>query len=116
MLEAPTIVLPTARGESSGVAMAIRDNIAGATFEVKGSGMLRVQLGSPNDRSGQWIDVPVGAVPIVYQVSWLQNKMLIKDAAGNEIGNVKLNAKHTHFIIIALQDATLLATPRLTYQ
>jgi mutual gliding-motility protein MglA len=116
VLEAPTIILPTSRGESSGVAMAIRENIAGATFEVKGEGMLRLQLGSPTDRSGQWIDVPIGAVPVAYQVTWLPEKMLIKDAAGNEVGNVKLIGKHTHFMIIALKDATLLTTPRLNYQ
>jgi mutual gliding-motility protein MglA len=51
-LEAPAIVLPLARGQTSGVAITKRDNIAGLTVDVKGDGMLRIQAGNPNDRSG----------------------------------------------------------------
>jgi hypothetical protein len=96
--------------------MALRDNVAGASIEAKGNGLLRIQLGSPNDRSGQWIDVPLGAVPMVYKVSWIKNILLVSDAAGNELGTAALNGKYTHLMIIALKDATLLSTPRLTYQ
>jgi mutual gliding-motility protein MglA len=115
-LEAPTIVLPTAQGTTSGVALPLRDNIIGASFDAKGIGMLRVQLGSPTDRSGQWIDVPLGAVPVPFKVSWVKNMLLVTDGAGNELGSVALTGKHTHLMIIALKEATLLSTPRLTYQ
>ena len=115
-LEAPTIVLPVAQGTTSGVAMPLRDNIVGASFDVKGTGMLRIQLGSPNDRSGQWIDVPLGAVAVPFRVSWVKNMLLVTDGAGNELGSAALTGKHTHFMIIALKEATLLSTPRLTNQ
>jgi hypothetical protein len=78
--------------------------------------MLRVQVGSPNDRSGQWIDVPLGAVPTGFKVSWLKNMLLVSDAAGNEIGTVALTGKYTHLMLIALKEAMLLSTPRLSYQ
>jgi serine/threonine protein kinase len=115
-LEAPTIVLPVAQGTTSGVALPLRDNIIGASFDIKGSGMLRIQLGSPTDRSGQWIDVPLGAVPAPFKVSWVKNMLLVTDGAGNELGSVALNGKYTHLMLIALKEATLLSTPRLTYQ
>jgi hypothetical protein len=115
-LEAPSIILPVAQGTTSGVALPLRDNIIGASFDAKGTGMLRIQLGSPNDRSGQWIDLPVGAVPAQMKVSWVKNMLLVTDAAGNELGSVALTAKYTHLMIIALKEATLLTTPRLTYQ
>lgn len=115
-LEAPTIVLPVAQGTTSGVAVPLRDNIIGASFDIKGTGMLRIQLGSPTDRSGQWIDVPLGAVPTPFKVSWLKNMLLVTDGAGNELGSVALTGKHTHLMLIALKEATLLSTPRLTYQ
>jgi hypothetical protein len=41
---------------------------------------------------------------------------MVTDATGKIIGSVQLNEKYTHFIIIAMKEATLLATPRLTYQ
>ena len=117
-LEAPAIVLPAAQGTTSGVALALRENIICASFDVKGSGMLRIQLSpNPNDRGvGQWLDLPLGAVATVYKVSWLKNMLLVSDAAGNELGSVALTAKYTHLMIIALKEATLLSTPRLTYQ
>jgi hypothetical protein len=115
-LEAPAVVLPVAQGTTSGVALPLRDNIIGTSFDVKGSGMLRIQLGSPNDRSGQWVDLPIGAVPAQMKVSWVKNMLLVSDGAGNELGSVALTAKYTHLMIIALKEATLLTTPRLTYQ
>jgi hypothetical protein len=115
-LEAPAIVLPVAQGTTSGVALPVRDNIIGASFDVKGTGMLRIQLGNPNDRSGQWIDVPLGAVATPHKVSWVKNMLLVTDGAGNELGSIALTGKYTHLMIIALKEATLLSTPRLTYQ
>jgi hypothetical protein len=115
-LEAPAIILPQAQGTTSGVAMPLRDNIIGVSFDAKGTGMLRIQLGSPTDRSGQWIDVPVGAVATGFKVSWVKNMLLVSDSAGNEIGNAALTGRHTHLMLIALKEATLLSTPRLTYQ
>ena len=115
-LDAPTIVLAKPMGMTSGIAMVVRDNIAGATFEAKGSGNLRIQLGSPNDRSGQWVDVPLGAVPTAFKVLWTGNQLTVADGAGNALGQVALNTKHTHFMLIALQEAVLMATPKLTYQ
>jgi len=112
----PEIALPAAQGTTSGVAMPIRDNIIGASFDIKGTGMLRVQLGGPNDRSGQWIDVPLGAVATPYKVSWVKNMLLVTDGAGNELGSIALTGKYTHLMLIALKEATLLSTPRLTYQ
>lgn len=112
----PAISLPAAQGTTSGVAVPLRDNIIGASFDIKGTGMLRIQLGSPTDRSGQWIDVPLGAVPAPFKVSWLKNMLLVTDAAGNELGSVALTGKYTHLMLIALKEATLLSTPRLTYQ
>jgi release factor glutamine methyltransferase len=64
----------------------------------------------------RFVRAPVGAVPAIYRVSWLQNKLMVTDATGKIIGSVQLNEKYTHFIIIAMKEATLLATPRLTYQ
>lgn len=115
-LDAPTIVLAKPMGMTSGIAMVVRDNIAGATFEAKGSGNLRIQLGSPNDRSGQWVDVPLGAIPTAFKVLWTGNQLTVADGAGNALGQVALTSKHTHFMIIALQEAVLMATPKLTYQ
>ncbi len=112
----PEIALPAAQGTTSGIAMPIRDNIIGASFDIKGTGMLRVQLGSPNDRSGQWIDVPLGAVAAPFKVSWVKNMLLVTDGAGNELGTVALTGKYTHLMLIALKEATLLSTPRLNYQ
>ena len=117
MLEAPTIVLPETRGARSGVAMALSDpSLVGVSYEVKGSGSLRIQLGSPTDMSGEWRDIPLGAVAVTHKVSWLNDKLLVKDAAGNELASVALTGKHTHLMILALKEATLLSTPRLTYR
>ena len=117
MLEAPTIVLPETRGAKSGVAMALSDpNVIGVSYDVKGSGSLRIQLGSPTDMSGEWRDIPLSAVAVTHKVSWLNDKLLIKDAAGNELASVALTSKHTHLMILALKEATLLSTPRLTYR
>jgi signal recognition particle receptor subunit beta/serine/threonine protein kinase len=117
VLEAPTIVLPETRGAKSGVAMALSDpNVVGASYDVKGIGSLRIQLGSPTDMSGEWRDVPLSAVAVTHKVSWLNDKLLVKDAAGNELASVALTGKHTHLMILALKEATLLSTPRLTYR
>jgi hypothetical protein len=117
VLEAPTIVLPETRGAKSGVAMALPGpDVIGVTYDVKGSGNLRIQLGSPTDMSGQSVDVPLNAATVTHKVSWLNDKLLVKDAAGNELASIALTAKHTHLMIIAFKEATLLSTPRLTYR
>ena len=116
-LEAPTIVLPETRGAKSGVAMALSDpNVIGVTYDVKGSGNLRIQLGNPTDMSGHYVDIPLTFGTVSHKVSWLNDKLLVKDAAGNELAAVALTAKHTHLMIIAFKEATLLSTPRLTYR
>jgi hypothetical protein len=117
MLEAPTIVLPETRGVKSGVALALSDpNVIGVTYDVKGSGNLRIQLGSPTDMSGQFVDLSINAAVVAHKVSWLNDKLLVKDAAGNELASVALTSKHTHLMILAFKEATLLSTPRLTYR
>jgi signal recognition particle receptor subunit beta/serine/threonine protein kinase len=115
-LDPPMLVLPVVPGGQSGVAMALRDNVIGATFEAKGTGLIRIQLGNPNDRSGQWIDVPLGQVAVKFKVSWQGGTLVVTDAAGNLLGSQVLGGKSTHFIIMALQEATLMSTPQLTYQ
>jgi hypothetical protein len=42
--------------------------------------------------------------------------LLVSDGAGNELGTIALTGKFTHLMLIALKEATLLSTPRLTYQ
>ena len=115
-LEPPLIVLPAGVGAPSGVAMPLKDNVVGATFEAKGAGNLRIQLGNPNDRSGQWIDVPIGSVASSFKVTWNANTLVVTDGVGNAVGSVALMGGHSHFIIYALQEATIMSTPRLTYQ
>jgi hypothetical protein len=115
-LEAPTIVLPALAGGLSGVAMPIKDNIVGATFEAKGTGSLRIQLGNPNDRSGQWIDVPIGSVATAFKITWNNSTLTVSDGVANTLGTVALSGGHSHLILYALQEAVLLSTPRLTYQ
>jgi mutual gliding-motility protein MglA len=115
-LDAPLIVLPTGGNNPSGFAMPLKDNVSGATFEAKGTGNLRIQLGNPNDRSGQWIDVPVGVVATAYKVSWTANSLVVSDGVGNPVGTVALMGGHSHFMIYALQEATIMSTPRLIYQ
>jgi hypothetical protein len=116
-LEAPAIILPPARGgPTSGVALVLRDNMAGVTCDVKGDGMLRIQIGNPNDRSGTWLDVPVGVVPMQYKISIAGGKLTISDSSGKEVASQKLTGKHTHLMLIAMKEATLLATPRLIFQ
>ena len=114
-LEAPLIVLPSGGNNPSGFAMPLKDTIAGATFEAKGTGSLRIQLGNPNDRSGQWIDVPVGAVATGFKVTWTASSLLVSDNVGNAVGSVALMGGHSHFMIYALQEATIMSTPRLIY-
>jgi hypothetical protein len=116
-LDAPSIVLPETRGAKSGVALALRDpNVIGVSYDAKGTGNLRIQLGNPTDMSGEWVDIPLSVVAVTHKVSWLNDKLLVKDAAGNELASVALTGKHTHLMILALKEATLLSTPRLTYR
>jgi hypothetical protein len=56
------------------------------------------------------------AVPMQYKVTISNDKISITDAAGNVAGSVKLTEKYTHLMIIAMKEATLLATPRLIFQ
>lgn len=116
-MEGQAIVLLETRGARSGVALALQDPyVVGVSYDAKGTGILRVQLGSPTDMSGQWVDIPLSAVAVTHKVSWLNDKLLVKDAAGNELASVALTGKHTHLMILALKEATLLSTPRLTYR
>ncbi len=115
-LEAPTIVLPAGGSTPSGFAMPLKDNVSGATFSAKGTGNLRIQLGNPNDRSGQWIDVPIGPVATAFKVSWTAASLTVTDGVGNPVGQVALMGGHSHFMIYALQEATIMSTPSMIYQ
>ena len=60
--------------------------------------------------------MPLGAVPTSFKVLWTGNQLTVADGAGNALGQVALTSKYTHFMLIALQEAVLMATPKLTYQ
>lgn len=113
-LDPPVILLPArATPPRSGIAMPLRDNLAGLSFEVKGTGMLRVNLGKP-DGTGQWVDVELAgpATALNVRVAWGGGTMSVADDTGRTIGSTPVTTPPTHVIISALQDATILSTPR----
>ncbi len=109
-LDPPAILLPA---KGSGIAMPLRDSLAGVSFEVKGHGMLRLALGR-TDGTGQWVDVelPVNGTALNLRSSWGGGSLAVADDQGRSIASTPVTTPPTHVIITALQEATILSTPR----
>ena len=106
-----------AAASPSGIAMPVREGMIGASFEAKGTGKLRVQLGQATDRAaGTWLDLDLVGAYTDYRVLWQDGTLVVTDHAGNALAAEKIEAgPRTHLLITALADARLKSPPKPTY-
>ncbi len=115
--EVPSIVLPPSAGQASGVATAIKDGIAGYTFEAKGQGKLTIQLGKLGDRETKWLAVDIELPKnleesLALSISYSATLLTITGPKGELLGKEDIKDAFTHLMIIASSQATLLSSPK----
>jgi mutual gliding-motility protein MglA len=120
-LEPPAIVLPPSPGNPSGIATSLKDNVAGYSFEVKGIGSLRIQLGRQSEKDSKWVtlDVDLPKFPQeikALSVRWSDKAISVYDGKGAEIASQALSERFTHLMITATNQATLIGTPRIEFK
>ncbi len=120
-LQAPSIILPSSPGTSSGIATPLRDNVSGYNFEVKGTGVLRIQLGRLSDKDAKWlqldVELPKNALEVMpLTVRWTDKGIAVYDAKGNEKVSAAIAERYTHLMILALNQATLVNAPKIEYK
>jgi signal recognition particle receptor subunit beta/serine/threonine protein kinase len=119
--QAPSIIMPSSPSAPSGIAAALRDNIAGYKFEVKGVGTLDLRLLKKTDHDENWIDIAVDLPKnasewMSLDVRWTDKGFGVYDGHGSEIGSKPLTDHYTHFVIMASNQATIATIPHIEYR
>ncbi|MBA3708117.1 MAG: protein kinase [Planctomycetes bacterium] len=120
-MEPPAIVLPSNPGDPSGIATAIKDNVAGYTFEVKGIGSLRIQLGRQSEKDSKWVTLTIDLPKVPQEVKalsvrWTDKAISVYDGKGIELATQPIAERYTHLMISATNQATLIGTPRIEFK
>ena len=116
----PAILLPQSIPRS-GIALQQRETVTSMTFEAKGRGKLEVRFGKLGEGGGQVVSLDLGKNPaevVKYTVGWSNGTIIIRrgDLDGDTIVEDKLQSDSPHVMLVATQDATLLAPPQLNRQ
>ena len=116
----PAIHLPQSMPRS-GLALTRRETLSSMTFEAKGTGKLEVRFGTLGEGGGQVVSLDLGQTSgdvVKYTVAWGGGMLTVRrgDVDGEAFFEDKLQGDAPQVMLVATQEATLLAPPKLNRQ